>query len=100
MGNANVGNVYTVFYVQILYGFALFLNLKGFNKGGGSLVVNGREVTGFAGKTVTELLSELKLNQTLVVVEINFEIIPKDQYDVRILQETDKVEIISVVGGG
>ncbi|WP_339060592.1 sulfur carrier protein ThiS [Tepidibacillus marianensis] len=64
------------------------------------MVVNGREVTGFAGKTVTELLSELKLNQTLVVVEINFEIIPKDQYDVRILQETDKVEIISVVGGG
>ncbi|GBF11370.1 sulfur carrier protein ThiS [Tepidibacillus infernus] len=64
------------------------------------MVVNGKEITGFAGKTVAELLNELKLNQTLVVVEINFEIIPKDHYDIRILQETDKVEIVSVVGGG
>ncbi|TCS81786.1 sulfur carrier protein ThiS [Tepidibacillus fermentans] len=64
------------------------------------MVVNGKEITGFAGKTVAELLNELKLNQTLVVVEINFDIIPKDQYDIRILQETDKVEIVSVVGGG
>jgi sulfur carrier protein len=35
-----------------------------------------------------------------VVVELNGEIIHRDQLDTKILVENDKVELISFVGGG
>lgn len=35
-----------------------------------------------------------------IAVEINFEIIPKTNYDKVILKSTDSIEVVSFVGGG
>lgn len=47
-----------------------------------------------------EFLVENKINEQMVVVEINGVIIEQSTYDDRVLQADDKVEIVSFVGGG
>lgn len=49
---------------------------------------------------VTELIELIELNQRLFVVELNKNIIQKDQYNSTQLQEGDSVEIVCFVGGG
>ena len=44
---------------------------------------------------------ELKgLNPTLIALELNGKIIPKDEFEKVIFNQGDKVEILSFVGGG
>lgn len=44
---------------------------------------------------------ELKgLNPTLIALELNGKIIPKDEFEKVIFKQGDKVEILSFVGGG
>jgi thiamine biosynthesis protein ThiS len=50
--------------------------------------------------TIRAFLDNLKLNPEIVAVELNLAIIPKNQYDNKIISEGDKIEIISFVGGG
>ncbi|MBZ4688464.1 MAG: sulfur carrier protein [Clostridia bacterium] len=64
------------------------------------MIVNGKERDFDSGITVNELLEKLNLSKDTVVVEVNLEIVPKDQYAAKILNEDDKVEIVSFVGGG
>jgi sulfur carrier protein len=52
------------------------------------------------GKTLTDLLKAKTSMMQNVVVELNGEIIHRDQLDTKILVENDKVELISFVGGG
>lgn len=52
------------------------------------------------GITVDNLLKRLGLDKNKVVVEVNFEIVPKEKYSVKILDKEDRVEIVSFVGGG
>ena len=49
--------------------------------------------------TVQQLLEHLGLSKRIVVVEVNKEIVQKDQYD-RPIRERDQVEMIHFVGGG
>ena len=49
---------------------------------------------------VTGLLRDLQLNVERVAVEINLEILDRRDFDARILQEGDRVEILSFIGGG
>ena len=49
---------------------------------------------------VTGLLQDLQLNVEQVAVEINLEILDKQEFDARILQEGDRIEIMSFIGGG
>lgn len=49
--------------------------------------------------TVQQLLEHLGLSNRIVVVEVNKEIVQKDQYD-RPIRERDQVEMIHFVGGG
>jgi len=52
------------------------------------------------GLTVKSLLNALKLKPEAMAFELNLEIVPKKDYDSRLLKEGDKIEIISFVGGG
>lgn len=64
------------------------------------MIINGKEHD-FKDKTsITEMLKQLNLNKDKVVVEVNFEIVPKEQYCEWLLNKEDKVEIVSFVGGG
>jgi sulfur carrier protein len=49
---------------------------------------------------LSDYLSENKINHHWVAVEINEEILPKEQYDTAILKNGDVVEIVNFVGGG
>ncbi|MGC9327215.1 MAG: sulfur carrier protein ThiS [Candidatus Hinthialibacter sp.] len=50
--------------------------------------------------SVAALLEELKLHPRQVAVEINREIVKRDQFDVHRVQDGDELEILRFVGGG
>ncbi|MEK8132266.1 sulfur carrier protein ThiS [Paenibacillus filicis] len=64
------------------------------------LVINGenRDVNDIA--TVADLLAFYKLEQKILVVELNRNIIERDTYASTGLQEGDQLEIVHFVGGG
>ena len=61
--------------------------------------VNGEEKN-YSGKSVTELLDICGYDKSRVAVELNGEILPKNQYDSRIIADDYTIEIVSFVGGG
>lgn len=64
------------------------------------MLINGKEMNFHDSITVLDLLKELDLNEDKVVIEVNLEILPKSQYSNKILNKDDRIEIISLVGGG
>lgn len=62
--------------------------------------VNGEPHSAPAGQTVAGLLESLGLNGRLVVVELNRQIVRRNELaDVR-LEDGDRVELVHFVGGG
>ena len=62
--------------------------------------VNGKEREVQSGLSVHELVESFELNPLLIVVELNREILSRDQFkDVRV-SEGDAVELVHFVGGG
>ncbi|ARE89683.1 sulfur carrier protein ThiS [Clostridium formicaceticum] len=64
------------------------------------MIINGKEMDLPEGITIVELLEKLHLHKDRVVVEVNYEIVAKEQYTETILNGGDQVEIVSFVGGG
>lgn len=64
------------------------------------MIVNGKEMNFEENLTVLELLKNLSISENRVVVEVNYNIITKEQFSEVILNKEDKVEIVSFVGGG
>ena len=62
--------------------------------------VNGEHRTLTAGVTVAGLLTELDIRPDRVAVEVNLNILDRSEFDGRRLQEGDRIEIISFIGGG
>ena len=62
--------------------------------------VNGEGRTANAGVTVAELLRELDIRPDRVAVEVNTEVLNRQEFERRGLREGDHVEIISFIGGG
>ena len=62
--------------------------------------VNGESREAKAGTTVADLLRELDIKSDRVAVEVNLEILDKGAFAQRSLQEGDRVEVISFIGGG
>ena len=61
--------------------------------------VNGRSLD-MAGKTVSEYLATTNYDSKRIAVERNGDIVFKSQYDATILEDGDRLEIVSFVGGG
>jgi len=64
------------------------------------ILVNGhaREVDGRA--TVASLIQELGLEPKQVAVEVNQELVPREQHAETRLTEGDRLEVVTLVGGG
>lgn len=62
--------------------------------------LNGKERRVPAGLTVRELLESLDLRPELVVVELNREIVGRDDYGSVPVRAGDTVELVHFVGGG
>ena len=50
--------------------------------------------------TVAGLLRELDIQSDRVAVELNLEIVDRQAFETRRLQEGDRLEILSFIGGG
>lgn len=62
--------------------------------------LNGETHEVTRGATVAILLDELGIRREGVAVEINLSVIPKADFDTRVIDEDDRVEIVRFVGGG
>jgi sulfur carrier protein len=64
------------------------------------LNINGQSRQVVDGTTVAELLQELRLDGKPVAVEVNLELVPKQRHAEYRLAEGDRLEIVTLVGGG
>jgi sulfur carrier protein len=64
------------------------------------IVLNGEPRPVAPGTTVAELVESLQLSPRQVAVEINLELVPRAQHGGHVLAAGDRVEIVSLVGGG
>jgi thiamine biosynthesis protein ThiS len=64
------------------------------------LTVNGEERTAPEGATLEALVREIGIEGRPIAVELNLRVVPKDRYASTRLAEGDKLEIVSLVGGG
>ena len=62
--------------------------------------LNGEERTLKAGTTVVGLIAELGLRERRVAVEINRDIISREEYATTELHQGDVIEVVHFVGGG
>ncbi len=62
--------------------------------------INGTERELPEATTLLELLAERGLDLRIVVVEYNYEIVPREQYAHITLKEGDNLEIVQMVAGG
>ena len=62
--------------------------------------VNGQEQEVQSGLSVHELVESFDLNPLLIVVELNREILSRDQFKDVQVSEGDAVELVHFVGGG
>ncbi len=65
-----------------------------------TIQVNGESRGVGDGQTVAALLHELEIRADRVAVELNLEILERNEYETRGLREGDRVEILSFIGGG
>ena len=61
--------------------------------------INGKEEDIEGGYLLSDLLTDLRVTGQFAV-EINGEIIPRTNFDTRIISENDKLEVVKAVGGG
>lgn len=64
------------------------------------LFINGQKQDVKSNITVSDLLKQLQINSAAIALELNLNIVPKNQFETTVLKEGDKLEIISFVGGG
>lgn len=62
--------------------------------------VNGEAKAWRSGATVADLLRDLEIKTERVAVELNLEILNREAFAQRPLQDGDRVEILSFIGGG
>jgi sulfur carrier protein len=65
-----------------------------------TIQVNGQPRTIDANITVAELLRELGVTAPHVAVELNREVVPRARHAETTLQDGDRVEVVTLVGGG
>lgn len=64
------------------------------------VIINGEPRSVPEGTTVADLLKLLSIRGERVAVEVNLDVVRRDDRAARVLADHDKVEIVSFVGGG
>ena len=62
--------------------------------------VNGQPREVADGVTVAALLTELKVAQPQVAVELNLQVVPRARHAETVLHDGDRLEVVTLVGGG
>ena len=64
------------------------------------IILNGENTEQEDGISVAGLLTRLNIGLERVAVEVNLDILPKADYEARLLSDGDRIEIVHFVGGG
>ena len=64
------------------------------------IIINGLKQDVASPITLSGLLAGLNISRTRIAVELNMNIIDRQQFDQVFLKEGDRLEIINFVGGG
>jgi thiamine biosynthesis protein ThiS len=64
------------------------------------VVVNGKDQELPAGTSVRALIEQMGLGKQACAAEVNRQLVPRREQDGRELKEGDRVELVSLVGGG
>lgn len=62
--------------------------------------LNGQKYITSDNLTISDLITYFGYNKSLLVVEYNQFISSKTQWDTIFIQDNDKIEIVTIVGGG
>jgi sulfur carrier protein len=62
--------------------------------------INGETREIAAGSTIAALLHQLGVTQPHVAVELNLEVVPRAEHGDTVLREGDRLEVVTLVGGG
>ena len=65
-----------------------------------SIRLNGETLEVASATTIAQLLEIAEIRSKLVAVEINQEIVPRQEHGERVVQEGDEIEAVTLVGGG
>ncbi len=65
-----------------------------------TLTVNGEPRTVAEGLTLAQLVRDLGLERNPIAVELNLSVVPRDRHGETRLAEGDRLEIVTLVGGG
>ncbi len=64
------------------------------------LNINGEQLELKTSRTISDMVRELAIDVPHFAVALNYNVVPKSQYESTPLKEGDKVEIVHAVGGG
>ncbi len=70
------------------------------NKTTFSVEFNGQQIDVPEGTTIAELLELAQIRSKLVAVEVNLEIVPREEHSSHVLCSGDSIEAVTLVGGG
>ena len=65
-----------------------------------TLTVNGEAKSVSEGLTLAQLVRELGLEKNPIAVELNRRVVPRDRHPATRLADGDRLEIVTLVGGG
>ena len=65
-----------------------------------TIIFNGHDRQVSGGVTVEQLLNEAEINSRFVAIELNGEILPRQQCADRVLESRAIIEVVTWVGGG
>ena len=64
------------------------------------ITVNGKAVEINGSMTVEKLLDTVEVPPNYLAVEINADVVPREDYTTTVVGEGDDVEVVTLVGGG
>ncbi len=64
------------------------------------VTVNGEAMEVPEGERVTDLLGRLGLERSVCAVEVNRALVPKRSHGETVLKQDDRIEVVTLVGGG
>ncbi len=64
------------------------------------ITVNGRLVELDESMTVELMLDRVDVPPNYLAVEVNAEVVPREEYTTHVIQDGDQVELVTLVGGG
>lgn len=64
------------------------------------ITVNGRTVELNEPMTVEQMLDRVDVPPNYLAVEVNAEVVPREEYTAHVIQDGDQIELVTLVGGG